>query len=180
MSKGTEVSLSRSLPIWSLMARRTSPSLYRHANTRPAPRPKREDLSRLALSGVLQIVLHFLHAELTNHCNACSSLLFSKSATHDCHDPISIIYPVTAGTLWCKNTQSHSNIISTGVQTAFHTDIPSRPANVITKKSFLPHSGGISGRQRASKRLLFLFCIGGFWILRARDVRRVRAGTSAR
>lgn len=179
MSKGPEVSSSGSLPIWPLMARRTSPSFYRHASTRPAPRPKREDPPRLALSGVLQIVLHFLHAELTNHCNACSSLLFSRSATHDCHDPISIVYLVTAGTLWCKNTQSHSNIISTGVQTAFHTDIPSRPANVITK-TLPPPFRGNQWKAESIKTLFFLILHWRILDLRARDARRVRGGTSAR
>lgn len=152
MSKGTEVSSFGSLPIWPLMARRTSPSFCRHANTRPAPRPR------------LQVVLHFLHAELTNYCNACYSPLFSRSATHDCHDPISIVYLVTAGTLWCKNTQSHSNIISNGVQTAFHTDIPSRPANVITKTLPPPFRGNQRKAESIKTLFLFLFCIGGSWI----------------
>ena len=68
-------------PTRPLKARRTSPGLYQRASMRPAPRPKGHDPSRLALSKLHQVVLHFSHAELTNHCNACLHFCFSNSAT---------------------------------------------------------------------------------------------------
>lgn len=93
--------------------------------------------------------------------------------------PYPIVYLVTAGTLWCKNTQSHSNFISTGVQTAFHTDIPSRPANVITKP-LPPPLRGNQWKAESIKTLFFLILHWRILDLRARDARRVRGGTSAR
>lgn len=148
------------LPIQPLVVERTSPSSQLRASTRPAIRPRRKDPSRLALSRLLKVVLHFLHAELTNHCNACLHFCFSDQQLMTVMTPYPSSYTSSRPELCCARTQSHSNIISHGVQTASHTDIPSRPASVISKP-LPPHTRGTSGRQRASKQF-FLFCIEGF------------------
>lgn len=130
--------------------------------------------------GVIQIVLHFLHAELTNLCNACSSFLFSRSATHDCHDPISIVYLVTAGTLWCKNTQSHLNKhYKQRRSNCFPHRYPEPACKCHYKNPSSPIPGEpVEGREHQDTSFFILH-----WRildLRARDVRCVRARTFER
>lgn len=107
--------------------------------------------------------------------------VFSRSETHDCHDPISnrLSRHGRSFVVQEHTIKSHSNIISHGVRNAFHTDIPSRPAIVISKQKqpSYPISGVTSGRQRASNThfliLHWRICI---W---EEETQASRAGTSA-
>lgn len=100
----------------------------------------------------LQVVLHFLHTELTNHCNACLHFCFSRSETHDCHDPhiqssISL-RPEPCGAR--IHNQSHSNIISNQWRSKCFPHRYPEPAcncHFKTKTPSSPMSGVTSGRQ---------------------------------
>lgn len=143
--------------------------IYQRASIWPARRPRGQDISQ---SDSVDFRSSF--TSFTRNLQIIVMLVFtlfflpSRSEIHDCHDPIPIqsSYLVTAGALWCKNTQS-INHIQTLSAMAFemlsHTDIPSRPAIVISNpknnlSSYTSFPGLMTcGKREASNSPLFFF-----------------------